>query len=82
MPQGSVLRLNSKIQVTTRRALIGYADDLALIVTCIHMSMPEKILKLGIVKIDHWMEQNGLELATEKTDLLILAIELVGNLRL
>lgn len=53
--------------------LIGYADDLALVVTA--HTEAELMLKAdhAVDKVDAWLKEHGLELAPEKTEAVVMA---------
>ena len=80
VPQGSVLGphlwnifyddvLRIKIPGVT---LIGFADDLSLVITADNLCELERLANRVLKEVDKWMGENKLELALQKTEAIIL----------
>lgn len=81
VPQGSVigpdlwnvlyddlLRLN----LPTNVEIIAFADDIALVATASTPFLLEELLEVALGAVMDWMRDNGLELAIEKTEAIVL----------
>lgn len=53
-------------------SLIGYADDLAVVITARTAERMEELANKTMEKITHWMVKNKLKIAPEKTEAVIL----------
>ncbi|KYB29499.1 hypothetical protein TcasGA2_TC032967 [Tribolium castaneum] len=81
VPQGSVLAAllwnvmyDSVLRIATSEnvKLIGYADDLAVIITCKQIDDLEETANHVVAQIADWMETKRLKLAPEKTECILL----------
>ncbi|KYB24913.1 hypothetical protein TcasGA2_TC034914, partial [Tribolium castaneum] len=81
VPQGSVLAAllwnvmyDSVLRIATSEnvKLIGYADDLAVIITCKQIDGLEETANHVVAQIADWMETKRLKLAPEKTECILL----------
>jgi len=52
--------------------LVGYADDIAAIITARHAEDAQRKLNQVMLRTKTWLDSHGLKLATEKTELLII----------
>lgn len=50
---------------------VGYADDLALVITAKDVRIAEKKLNQAMKGINYWMEEHGLKLAAAKTEIVL-----------
>lgn len=52
--------------------LIGYADDIAAVITARNIEDAQRRLRQVMIRTRTWLDSHGLELATHKTELLLL----------
>ena len=62
-----------KIQKSKQAEILGYADDLAVVVVCKTMQEVAQVAEDTISRIKRWMYAAGLELADQKTELLLIS---------
>lgn len=80
VPQGSVLgpllwnaMYNDllKIELPSGVEMIAFADDIAIIARSEHSNFLEEILEESFARVSNWMQENGLELAEQKTEAIV-----------
>jgi len=82
VPQGSILGpilWNAQydgvfgVQLPANTELIGYADDIAILATAKREEELKLKAEIAVRKVTRWMESKGLEVAPEKTEVVVLA---------
>jgi len=80
VPQGSVLgpllwnvMYNDllRIDLPSGVEMIAFADDIAIIARSEHPNFLEEILEESFARVKSWMQENGLELAEQKTEAIV-----------
>jgi len=61
-----------RIEMPDDTFLVGYADDIAAVITARNIEEAERKLSQVMIRTQTWMNEHALKLATEKTELLIL----------
>lgn len=61
-----------KMQMPEDSFLVGYADDIAAVVTARNTIEAQRKLRQVMIRAKNWLESHGLQLATHKTELLLL----------
>ena len=64
---------------------VGYADDLVLLITAKDVKISEEKLNLAMHRVNYWMEDHGLQLATAKTEIALFTrkhIEIIIPIRI
>ena len=51
---------------------VGYADDLVLVITAKDVKIDEEKLNQEMHGVNYWMEEHGLQLATAKTEIVLI----------
>lgn len=92
VPQGSVLGPLLwnimydgvlRLEIPGRVKIVGFADDIAVVVVAKHISEIEATANEAIRRIMVWLGSNGLELAEHKTEaVLITSRKVIENIRL
>lgn len=91
VPQGSILGPTLwnllydgvlRLRLPEGAALVGYADDLALVVSAATEQMLMNKANTAIGMVGTWLEENGLAIAPEKTEAIVMSgRRAVGNIR-
>jgi len=88
VPQGSVLDpllWNTmydgilRVPLVGRREIVGFADDVALLVVDKHPGKAEEMCNQNIRAIEHWLSSMGIGLAPEKTEAVLIRKEGSGD---
>lgn len=61
-----------KIQMPEGTFLVGYADDIAAVITARNTDEAQRKLRQVMIRAKSWLDSHGLQLATHKTELLLL----------
>ena len=61
-----------RIEMPDETHLIGYADDVAAVIVARNMEEVRRKLNQVMMRTQSWLEDRGLQLATEKTELILL----------
>lgn len=61
-----------RIEMPTNTFLVGYADDIAAVIQARTTEEAQRRLRQVMIRTKSWLETHGLQLATHKTELLLL----------
>lgn len=61
-----------RIEMPENTFLVGYADDIAAVIQARNTEDAERRLRQVMIRTKSWLHDHGLELATQKTELLLL----------
>lgn len=61
-----------RMEMPRETFLVGYADDIAVIITARDVDELQRLLTLAMGQVIGWMDDHGLSLATEKTEIVLL----------
>ncbi|KAL4121042.1 hypothetical protein QTP88_013627 [Uroleucon formosanum] len=61
-----------RLELHESEKLVGFADDIALVITAPNSGLLENIGNAALRSIDRWMQDNGLQVAPQKSEAVVL----------
>ena len=61
-----------RLELHEAAKLVGFADDIALVITAPNSDLLESIGNAALQSIDRWMQENGLQVAPQKSEAVVL----------
>ena len=60
-------------------SLVGYADDIVLVITVRNLEEAQRKLDVAVRRILNWLREHSLQLATPKTEVVLLTRKRIGH---